>query len=230
MRSKPRHFRLDSLNGPRSVAVIVAHPDDETLWTGGTVLSQPEWRCFILSVCRGSDPDRAPRFYQALRALGAEGTMSDLDDGPEQIPLAKSEIEDAILSSLPGASFDLIISHSPAGEYTRHLRHEEIGEVVIRLWHGGRLRCGALWAFAYEDGGRSYFPRPVRKAHYYQNLPDDIWLQKYRIITETYGFQKGGFEAETTPRAEAFWQFADSTTAHQWLLKKVFQNESSIII
>jgi len=221
---------MDFLNRAKSVAVVVAHPDDETLWAGGTILRQPASRWFILSLCRGSDPDRAPKFFQAVNALRAEGKMTDLDDGPKQIPLAKSEIQDAILSSLPGADFDLIISHSPAGEYTRHLRHEEIGEAVITLWHAGRIRADALWTFAYEDGGRSYFPRPIRKAHYYQVLPDDIWQRKYSIITETYGFQKGSFEAETTPRAEAFWQFADSTIAQQWLMKKVFQHESSITV
>ena len=28
------------------VAVVVAHPDDETLWAGGLLLSHPEWSPF----------------------------------------------------------------------------------------------------------------------------------------------------------------------------------------
>ena len=31
----------------RRVAVIVAHPDDETLWAGGLLLAHPEWTTFI---------------------------------------------------------------------------------------------------------------------------------------------------------------------------------------
>jgi hypothetical protein len=46
-----------------------------------------------------------------------------------------------------------------------------------------------------------------------------IWQRKYRIITETYGFEKNGFEAETAPRAESFWQFTDPVAAKEWLNK-----------
>ncbi len=223
-------YSMDFPSTAKSVAVIVAHPDDETLWLGGTILNQPAWRWFILSLCRQSDPDRSPKFFQALKALGADGQMCDMDDGPEQTPLSKIDLDEMIIASLPDKDFDLIISHNPAGEYTRHLRHEEIGEAVIRLWCKGRLRANELWTFAYEDGHKSYFPQPIKNAHYYQVLPEEIWQKKYNIITETYGFQKGGFEAETTPRAEAFWQFEDSAIAQQWLTKKVFQHESFTVV
>ncbi len=105
----------------KTVAVIVAHPDDETLWAGGTILSHPECEWYIVSLCRGNDKDRAPKFYQALKILKAKGTMGDLDDGPEQIPLNEEEVENAILDLLPAKHFDLIISHNPSGEYTRHI-------------------------------------------------------------------------------------------------------------
>ena len=216
--------------GSKKAAVIVAHPDDETLWAGGTILGQPAWNWFIVTLCRASDRDRAPKFFQALKALGANGKMSDLDDGPEQNPLAENEIQNTILQLLPPEHFDLIISHNPAGEYTRHLRHEEIGKAVITLWHLGKISATELWTFAYEDGGRQYLPRPLKTAHVYRILPEKIWQKKYSIITSIYGFEKNGFEAETTPRAEAFWKFTNSLDAQQWLDKKVFQHESSIAI
>ena len=211
----------------KKAAVIVAHPDDETLWAGGTILSRPAWNWFIATLCRSSDRDRAPRFFRALKALGADGKMSDLDDGPEQKPLAENEIQKTILQLLPPEHFDLIISHNPAGEYTRHLRHEEIGRAVITLWHLGKIPADELWTFAYEDGGKQYLPRPIKTAHIYDTLPEKTWQKKYSIITATYGFEKNGFEAETTPRAEAFWKFTNSLDAQQWLEKKVFHHESS---
>jgi len=221
---------VDYKKKSKSVAVIVAHPDDETLWTGGNILSQPAWHWFIITLCRASDRDRAPKFFQALKAFGAEGKMGDLDDGPEQKALAENEVQEAILQLLPQEHFDLIISHNPAGEYTRHLRHEEIGRAMITLWHAGKVSTDQLWTFAYEDGGKHYLPRPIKTAHTYHILPERIWQKKYSIITETYGFEKNGFEAETTPRAEAFWQFTDSIDARRWLDHKVFYHESSIII
>jgi LmbE family N-acetylglucosaminyl deacetylase len=214
----------------KTAAVIVAHPDDETLWAGGTILSQAARNWFIASLCRASDVDRAPRFMRALQDLGADGKMSDLDDGPEQKPLSENEIQETILHLLPQRHFDLIISHNPAGEYTRHLRHEELGRAVIMLWHLGKISADELWIFAYEDGGRQYLPRPIETAHIYYILPETIWRKKYKIITSTYGFEKNGFEAETTPRAEAFWKFTNSLDAQHWLDRKVFHHESSIAL
>jgi LmbE family N-acetylglucosaminyl deacetylase len=193
----------------KTVALIVAHPDDETLWAGGTILSHPSWRWFIVCLCRRSDKERAPRFYEALKILKSEGIMGDLDDGPEQKPLEEKEIENAILNLLPGRHFDLIITHNPTGEYTRHLRHEEVSKAVIKLWHTGKISANELWTFAYEDGNKEYYPRPVESATIYRTLTKRIWLRKYNIIIETYGFKKNSFEAETTPRAESFWQFSN---------------------
>jgi LmbE family N-acetylglucosaminyl deacetylase len=202
---------------PKAVAVIVAHPDDETLWAGGTILSHPSWQWFIVCLCRGSDKDRAPKFLKTLQILGSEGIMGDLDDGPEQKPLDDNELKHAILQLLPSRHFDLIISHNPTGEYTRHIRHEEVSKAIIELWHKGKISANELYTFAYEDGGKKYYPRPVENAPVYRTLSKRIWLRKYNIITETYGFEKSSFEAETTPRAESFWQFTNSDDAKKWL-------------
>jgi len=204
-------------NTQKSVAVIVAHPDDETLWAGGTILSHPSWNFFIISLCRASDTNRAPKFMGALEALRAQGRMGDLDDGPDQDPLDEKEVEETILMLLPGKHFDLIISHNPNGEYTRHLRHEEVSRAVIRLWTSGKITGKKLWTFAYEDGGKKYNPKPIESASIYRVLTKHIWLRKYRTITETYGFDKNSFEAITTPRAEAFWQFEKQDEAQKWL-------------
>jgi LmbE family N-acetylglucosaminyl deacetylase len=204
-------------NTTKSVAVIVAHPDDETLWTGGTILSHPLWSFFVISLCRASDADRAPKFSKALKILRAEGIMGDLDDEPDQKPVDNKEVEGLILKMLPQKHFDLIISHNPTGEYTRHLRHEEVSRAVIGLWTRGQISGNKLWTFAYEDGRKQYYPKPVETASIYRLLTKHIWLRKYRIITETYGFEKNGFEASTTPRAEAFWEFTNTNEAQMWL-------------
>jgi LmbE family N-acetylglucosaminyl deacetylase len=204
----------------KRVALIVAHPDDETLWAGGTILSNPQWKCFIVCLCRGSDTERSSKFYKALNILKSEGVMGDLDDGPDQNPLDEKEVELAILDLLPPDHYDLIISHNPSGEYTRHIRHEEVSKAVIKNWYTGKISANELWTFAYEDGNKEYLPRPIENASVYRTLTRRIWLRKYSIITETYGFNKNSFEAETTPRAESFWQFANSFEAKLWLNNK----------
>ncbi|WP_291861175.1 hypothetical protein [Marinilabilia sp.] len=200
----------------KKVVVIVAHPDDETLWGGGAILSHPKYDWFVVSLCRGKDSDRSPRFFNALEALKANGIMGDLNDDPKQNPLNPITTETAILELLPVKHFDLIISHSPKGEYTRHLRHEEIGNAVIRLWDSNKIAANCLWAFAYEDGNKKYLPRSIEKAPVIKTLSDQIWERKYQIITEIYGFDKESWEARTTPRTEAFWQFWKPSDAISW--------------
>ena len=201
----------------KSVAIIVAHPDDETLWAGGTILSHPSWQCFIVCLCRGNDPRRAPRFYQALKELYANGNMGDMDDGPEQFPLSEETVESAILAQLPKQHFDLVITHSPDGEYTKHLRHEETGRAVIRLWKNGKISANKLWIFAYEDGDNKYLPRAIETETLCSTLSVPIWTKKYSIINQTYGFKDDSWEAETTPSMEAFRPFSDAEGAMEWL-------------
>jgi len=197
----------------KNVALIVAHPDDETLWAGGTVLSHPSWECFIVCLCRKSDTERAQKFDKAMKAFKCTGIMGDLDDGPGQKPIPEKEIEQLILELLPAKHFNLLITHSTSGEYTRHVRHEETARAVIKLWHTGKIHTNELWTFAYEDGNKAYYPKPLINATIYRTLTRRIWLRKYNIITEIYGFEKSSFEAETTPKAESFWTYANSYDA-----------------
>ncbi len=200
----------------KEVIVVVAHPDDETLWAGGLLLDNISWNVYIICLCRGSDSNRAPRFQKAIKLLNAKGIMGDLDDGPEQIPLNKKELEDVILDLLPTKSIDLLISHSPFGEYTRHRRHEEIGEALLALWAKNKIRTKNLWLFAYKDGNRAYPPKAISKAKGQYPLSDETFKKKYSLITETYGFAPISWEAKSCPKIEAFWQFSKLSEAVQW--------------
>jgi LmbE family N-acetylglucosaminyl deacetylase len=195
------------------VAVVVAHPDDEILWCGGLLLAHPEWSTFVAVLCRGSDADRAPRLTRVLERLGAKGAIGDLDDGPEQRSLATGKVAAAILDLLPGTDFDLILTHSPRGEYTRHRRHEEVARAVWSLWTQGLLSTRALWLFAYEDGGQAYLPRPEGDADLRLALPDAVWAEKRRLITDVYNYGVDTWEARTTPHEEAFHRFTTPEAA-----------------
>ena len=166
-------------NPIKNVTVLVAHPDDETLWAGGFILDNWAYNYFIISLCRGNDKDRAPKFKKALKILNAQGVMGNVDDGPEQHPLPAEEIERNILDLLPSSPFQLLIAHSPFGEYTRHRRHEEIGKTIISLWSKKRIMTGELWLFAYEDGHKTHAPIAIGQADRHDLLSKDTYRSKY---------------------------------------------------
>lgn len=197
--------------------VIVAHPDDETLWGGGTILMHPEWSWQVISLCRGDDSERRPRFFDAMQRLGvAEASMDQLDDGPEQRPLAGRRIRAALELVLANSGYDLVITHSPFGEYTRHLRHEEVGRAVLQLWDSGVLNTDELWLFAYSDGARTRSPTAIGEADIAVPLPNGVWTRKLAIIREAYGFDPDSWEAVSAPKVEAFWCFDAPSRALIW--------------
>jgi len=177
-------------------------------------------------LCRASDSDRGPRFFRAVQQLGTSGKIGDLDDGPEQRPLPALEVQEMIMSLLPATHYHLIVTHGPWGEYTRHLRHEETSRAVAALWNQGSVSATELWMFSYQDGGKRYLPRPIKTAHRVIKIPHRIWQEKYRMITEVYGFAADSFEARATPRVEAFWRFTSRAALHEWLIMKGATNEN----
>jgi LmbE family N-acetylglucosaminyl deacetylase len=203
---------MRSASRPRA-AVVVAHPDDETLWCGGYILTHPEFLWRIVTLCRAGDSDRAPKFRRVLRQLQAVGEMADLDDEPEQAPLPIEQVQATIVRLLAESSYSLILTHGPRGEYTHHRRHEECCQSVVELWRSGHIDTERLWMFAYEDAERAYLPRVRDDADRRDMLTDDIWREKRRLITDVYGYGAGSWEAKTTPREEGFWCFDSAQAA-----------------
>ncbi len=204
----------------KNCALIVAHPDDETLWAGGTVLVNSGSNWEIISMCRKSDADRNPKFFRALKELNAVGDIGDLDDGVEQIPLEIQSVEEVILKLLKKNEYDLIITHSIRGEYIRHKRHEETGNAVLSLSEDEKLVTRELWMFAYEDGEGKYYPRPIDDADMVIPLPEKIWNKKFKIIKDIYGFPSDGWEAKTNPKTEAFWRFKSANEVREKLISR----------
>ena len=197
--------------------IIVAHPDDETLWAGGTILSHPEWNWKIFTLTRRGDPDRSSKFEKALSYFGASGGMNDLNDDPDQPPLDPARVKKAVLELIketPGR--EIVITHGPKGEYTRHLRHEEVSSAVTEMWIAREIESNQLWLFAYEDGNGDYLPRPEKGAELF-SLPREVWARKRHLVRKIYGFDSDSWESRANPRIEGFWKFKSRENLKNWL-------------
>ncbi|NDP21229.1 MAG: hypothetical protein GZ091_09130 [Paludibacter sp.] len=194
----------------KSVAIIVTHPDEETLWAGGTILSHPLWNCFVVCLTKANDPELAPRFYNALKVLKAEGVMGNLEEITDSNPTKELELDRNIVQLLPNTHFDIIITHNSFEENPDNHEHEAVNKAVIRLWQDGIIAADELWTFANIEGNMKYYPKSLEQPEVLEQLSKHVWSRKYNIITRIFGFKEKSWEAITTPLTESFWKYKNT--------------------
>jgi len=188
---------------------IVAHPDDETIWMGGTILKHDDWDWTILCLCRKNDSDRMPKFKKVCSFYKAKAIISDLDD-ETLAPISTEEIIEKINKNLPEKEYDYIFTHGENGEYG-HIRHKEIHKAVGEMISSGLLKCNKTYYFSYIPGGLSAphdpelkIPIPNKDADLFVELDEEIYEDKVKLVTDVYGFQNGIFETLSCNKEEAF--------------------------
>ena len=117
----------------KEILVIIAHPDDETIWAGGALL-KTKFNKTILCLCRKNDKERFIKFKKACRILNAKSYISNLDDSEKGYykKISSDSIIKRILKITKGKNYDYIFTHGKNGEYN-HIRHIEIHNAVIEM-------------------------------------------------------------------------------------------------
>lgn len=183
----------------KEVLVVVAHPDDETIWMGGT-LSSNNWNVTIVSLCRKHDKDRAPKFLRVCKEYNARCFMSDLEDD-SLLEIDVNEVIERINSMIDKSEYDYIFTHGENGEYG-HKRHIDVHNAIKKMINDGELKCKKLFFFSYSKrGNECYAKRNSDRFIIFKNLYS---INKKRLIQELYGFNKFSFEGRCCKKAEAF--------------------------
>jgi len=185
--------------------VIVAHPDDETIWMAGMILNSKNIDWTIFSLCRKDDPDRAPKFKKVCDYYRARGIISDLED-EEIMDIKESlpEIEKRIKKELRTDKFDYIFTHGLNGEYG-HIRHIGIHKIVKKLVQEKKLFCHHLFFFAYKlNSQKRIINYPDKSVDLIFNLTSEELKTKKNIIKKIYGFSQKSFESRSCLKKETF--------------------------
>ena len=192
----------------KEALVVIAHPDDETIWMGGTILRNHDWKWTILSLCRGDDKDRKPKFDKACRIYGAFGSIHKLDDKVLK-PVPIEHIIKIIENALAQKKYDFIFTHGENGEYW-HIRHVEVHNAVKEMIKNRDLISKKAYSFNYEKGKNIPYPnllppKPIKNSDLTINLSDDELNMKKKIIREVYGYpNEKGFELMSCNKMESF--------------------------
>lgn len=112
--------------------MIVAHPDDETLWGGGHLI---DGRYLVVCITDGYNKTRKSEFDTAVKHLNKTNIPLILNFPDKTFNKRdnwfgiKGKIEDAVEKCINLKDWDLIVTHNKEGEYG-HIHHKMTSSIV----------------------------------------------------------------------------------------------------
>lgn len=172
---------MDKLELKGIGAVVVAHPDDETLWAGSLLAEHPGTLVICCSIPR-RDPERVECFYEAMATLNCIPILLEVVEPlptEPMVTLADYPPLDKLLN------LTWVVTHNKDGEYG-HLHHQSISEHVCRTV------SVPVYTFGHGDPAPGYYVpyNPLKLAalkKYNHQSPADGGAEKWEALITRYG-------------------------------------------
>jgi SAM-dependent methyltransferase len=174
-------------------AVIVAHPDDEILWSGGLLARHSGLDVICCSIPH-RDPERVLGFFKAMKLLGHHPLLLPYSESNAHSPLTHLDL-------LELDHYATIITHNANGEYG-HLHHRQVHQHLLNHFRG------KLYAFGFGKGrlvltlSAEEQSRKLAALQCYSNQSTaDGGLPKWSALLKTYdiAFTEETYDLITAP-------------------------------
>ena len=167
-------FRFHDWNSVESL-MIVAHPDDETLWGSEELLKN---KYLVVCITCGTNKKREKEIEAALKISKdrlivldkpdkVRGKRSDWKHYKKQI---KYELKYVIKKK----KWNTIVTHNPEGEYG-HIHHKITNNIVTKVYN--KEKNGKLKYF-----GKYYSKKRINENKFAREIPEDIYDMKIEMI------------------------------------------------
>lgn len=135
--------------------MIVAHPDDETIWGGNHLL---KGHYLVVCLTNGNNPTRRKEFMKIMKKTHNQGLIFDYPDKTngkrDSWVHVKGSIEKDVAYLSHKKKWKCVVSHNPLGEYG-HIHHRLTSQIVS-------IKCSQQNLY--------YFGKYYKKNHVPENL------------------------------------------------------------
>lgn len=167
-------FRFHDWNSVESL-MIVAHPDDETLWGSEELLKN---KYLVVCITCGTNKKREKEIEAALKISKdrlivldkpdkVRGKRSDWKHYKKQI---KYELKYVVKKK----KWNTIVTHNPEGEYG-HIHHKITNNIVTKVYN--KEKNGKLKYF-----GKYFSKKRINQNKFAREIPEDIYDMKIEMI------------------------------------------------
>lgn len=148
--------------------MIVAHPDDESIFGGANLIRETGWK--VICLTNGSSEIRSKEFYTAMNMIGVSCEIWDYPDeleGHFDSDILTKDLNKVIRKNSPNC----VVTHNLDGEYG-HSQHKSLSEILHTIINKN------LYVFDTED----------------QILPFQLLKKKLHLLSVYESQMKGNIE------------------------------------